>query len=114
MLVKSQGLIETKGKDVDIYIGSIGDEGFLKAQAVGFELRKSGICVEYDTLKRSVKAQLKYANKINAKFSVVIGENEIKTDCVNLKNMTESKQEEIKLSSLKEELFKRLGSASEN
>jgi len=110
LLVKSQKLIETKGKNVDIYIGSIGDEGFLKAQAVGFELRKSGICVEYDTLKRSVKAQLKYANKINAKYSIVIGENEIKADCVNLKNMTESSQEEIKLSLLKDEILKRLQS----
>lgn len=106
LLVKSQKLIETAGKKVDLYIGSIGEEGFLKAQAIGFELRKAGFCVEYDTLKRSVKAQLKYANKIGAKYSVVIGETEIQNDCVNLKNMAESSQREIKLSLLKEELSK--------
>ena len=108
MLVKSQELMESEGKNVDVYIGSIGDAGFKKAQAIGFELRKNGICAEYDTLKRSVKAQLKYANKINAKFSIVIGENEVLNDCVNLKNMQESNQEEIKLSMLKDELLKRL------
>ena len=108
MLVKSQELIESNGKSVDIYIGSIGNEGFLKAQAIGYELRKNGIRAEYDTLKRSVKAQLKYANKINAKYSVVIGENEVQNDCVSLKNMKESVQEEIKLSMLRDEILKRL------
>lgn len=105
MLVKSQELIKTKGKNVDIYIGSIGNEGFLKAQAIGFELRKVGINAEYDTLKRSVKAQLKYANKIDAKYSIVIGESEINNDKVMLKDMRESSQKEIKLSSLKETLI---------
>ncbi len=108
MLVKSQELIESNGKSVDIYIGSIGNEGFLKAQAIGYELRKNGIRAEYDTLKRSVKAQLKYANKINAKYSVVIGENEVQNDCVSLKNMKESVQEEIKLSMLRDEILKLL------
>jgi len=108
MLVKSQNLIKSDGKNVDIYIGSVGNEGFLKAQAIGYELRKNGIRAEYDTLKRSVKAQLKYANKINAKYSVVLGENEVLKDCVSLKNMRESSQEEIKLSLLKDELLKRL------
>ncbi len=108
MLIKSQKLIESNDKIVDIYIGSIGNEGFLKAQAVGYELRKNGIRAEYDTLKRSVKAQLKYANKINANYSVVIGENEVSNDCVSLKNMRESTQEEIKLSMLREEILKRL------
>lgn len=108
MLVKSQELIESNSKSVDIYIGSIGNEGFLKAQAIGYELRKNGIRAEYDTLKRSVKAQLKYANKINAKYSVVIGENEVQNDCVSLKNMKESVQEEIKLSMLRDEILKRL------
>ena len=56
----------------------------------------------------SVKAQLKYANKINAKYSVVIGENEVQNDCVSLKNMKESVQEEIKLSMLRDEILKRL------
>ncbi len=105
MLVKSQELIKTKGRNVDIYIGSIGDEGFLKAQSIGFELRKAGINAEYDTLKRSVKAQLKYANKIDAKYSIVIGESEINNDKVMLKDMRESSQKEIKLSSLKEMLI---------
>ena len=108
LLVKGQNLIQSQGKIIDIYIGSIGEKGFLKAQSVGYELRKAGICAEYDVIGRSVKAQLKYANKINAKFSVVIGESEIENDLVNLKDMAESCQTEIKLSGLKDELLKRL------
>lgn len=108
MLIKAQELMKPEGKNVDIYIGSIGDKGFLMAQALGYELRKAGIRAEYDTLKRSVKAQLKYAGKINAKYSVVIGENEISNDCIGLKNMRESSSEEIKLSALKDELLKRV------
>jgi len=108
MLIKSQGLFEMKRGAVDLYIGSIGAVGFAKAQAIGYNLRRAGVRVEYDTLGRSVKSQLKYANKINAVYSVIIGENEIKNDCVSVRNMSQSSQEDVRLSCIENEIIGRL------
>lgn len=97
-----------KTSDVDIFVGSIGEVGNKKAQAIGFELRKKGICAEYDTVGRSVKAQMKYADKIGAKYNIVLGDNEIETDTVRLKNMIDGEQNDIKLSEIINELKNRL------
>lgn len=91
----------------EVYIVYIGDNALIKAQQICFDLRKDGIKCEYDILKRSVKAQMKHSDKIGSKFTVVIGENEIETNSVNLKNMQLSEQTEIKLSELKNEILKR-------
>mgnify|MGYP005769151483 CR=1 FL=1 len=105
MLMEEQGLqIEEENRPL-IYIGSMGDEGFIKAQQISYSLRQKGIYVEYDIVKRSVKAQLKYADKINAKYVIIIGDNEIETDKVNLKDMDKSEQREIFLSSLEKEIL---------
>jgi len=84
----------------DIYIGSIGRKGFVKSQAVTLQLRKSGIVAECDTVGRSVKAQMKYANKIGAKYSVILGDDEVDNDSISLKNMETGEVEALKLSGL--------------
>ena len=84
----------------DIYIGAIGDRGFVKSQAVAYNLRKEGFKAECDTVGRSVKAQMKYANKIGAKYSVILGDREIDEDSVSLKNMETGDVQEIKLSEI--------------
>lgn len=89
-----------------VYIGSIGEKGALKAQEIGYDLRKAGIHAEYDTVGRSVKAQMKYADKIGAKYNVVLGDDEIANDKVRLKNMLDGEQREITLSAIEEELKK--------
>ncbi len=61
----------------DIFIGSMGNEGFIKAQTIVYELRKAKVKAEADTVGRSVKAQMKYANKIGAAYSMILGADEI-------------------------------------
>ncbi len=82
----------------DIFIGAIGEQALEKAHGLVYRLRKAGISAEADHLKKSVKAQMKYADKIGALYSVVLGEDEIDKDQVNLKNMKTREQQEIKLS----------------
>jgi histidyl-tRNA synthetase len=50
-------------------------------------LRKKGVFAENDVMGRSLKAQMKYADKIGAKYSVVIGDDEIANGKASLKNM---------------------------
>ena len=63
---------------------------------------------ENDHLDRSVKAQFKYSDKINAKFTIVIGDDELANDTATLKNMSTSEQTTIKLSEIVQELKSRL------
>ncbi|MBR4935180.1 MAG: histidine--tRNA ligase, partial [Anaerotignum sp.] len=63
-------------------------------------LRKAGIKADCDTVERSVKAQMKYANKIGAKYSVILGDSEIESGKVELKEMATSEKTEIALADL--------------
>ena len=62
------------------------------------ELRiKKDIIVINDTLKRSLKAQMKDANRLKAKYSIIIGEEELKRKIVSIKNMETGNQEELSI-----------------
>ena len=71
----------------DIFIGYRGEEAMLEAIKLVYNLRQKGISAETDHLQRSIKAQMKYANKINAKYSCIIGESELQEGSLKLKEM---------------------------
>ncbi len=100
LLLEKQNTAEQRYKKIDVYVGSVGDNGLKKSQAVVYQLRKNGLNAEGDILSRSVKAQLKYADKIGANFSTIIGDNEIENDCIKLKNMFTGTEYQIKLTAL--------------
>ncbi len=84
----------------DVYLGSIGNDANIKALELTTTLRTSGIFAECDIVGRSVKAQMKYANKINAKFSLVLGDNEIATNSVSVKAMATGESTTVSVSEL--------------
>ena len=71
----------------DIFIGYRGEAAMMEAFKLVHELRQEGISAESDHLQRSIKAQMKYANKINARYSMIIGESELEERSVKLKEM---------------------------
>lgn len=93
----------------DVYIGSMGEAGLLRAQALTFALRKSGVKADCDTVERSVKAQMKYANKIGAKYSVILGDSELESGKVQLKEMETGEAEEVAVADLVEILKEKCG-----
>ena len=70
-----------------LYIVTIGEEAKKFAANKLFDLRKKNIRCDTDYLNRSVKAQMREANKLNSEFTLVLGENEIKSGQVQLKKM---------------------------
>jgi len=78
-----------------IYIATIGEESKVFALKLLNILRSSGIKSETDYLNRSIKSQMKEANKLNAEYVLVIGEEEIKTRSANLKRMSDSIETDI-------------------
>lgn len=108
LVLESQG-IELPIEDVvDVFIASIGDNAKLKASKIINDLRKSNISADRDYMDRSLKGQMKYANKLNAKYTVILGDNEIESGKINLKNMKNSEQVEINLSNLYQRLKEEL------
>ena len=101
VMVAENGAKEYK-PERDIFIGSIGEVGMTKAAAIVYKLRQQGISAEGDLLGRSVKAQMKYANKIGAKFTVVLGDNEIEENKAVIKNMNTREQTEVNLDGILE------------
>ncbi len=93
-------------KTVDIYLGHIGEQADLFAQKLVLSLRKAGVSAERDYMSRSVKAQMKYANKIGAKHTLILGDDEIAAGKANLKNMETGETVEVALDSLAEILKK--------
>ncbi len=90
----------------DISISFIGDKARLYALGLAHNLRVNGIAVAIDTLNRNLKGQMKYANKLAARYSVVIGDNEIEKGVVTLKDMKSGEQKEINASDLTKEIKK--------
>jgi histidyl-tRNA synthetase len=93
----------------DIYFANIGEEAGIYTGRLVYKLRMKGFIAEKDLAGRSLKAQMKYADKLKARFSVVVGENEINTQNANLKNMQTGEQKEIDLNDL--ELYLSAGNA---
>ncbi|MBP3337502.1 MAG: histidine--tRNA ligase [Clostridia bacterium] len=82
---------------VDVFVASIGENADIFVQKLVYDLRNAGVKAERDYLGRSVKAQMKYANKIGAHFSFVLGDDDISSNKAVVKNMETGEQEEVSL-----------------
>lgn len=85
-----------------LYVGVLGKEARAKAYALVKRLREQGIIVETDYMDRSVKAQMKYANKIGAQNTVIIGSDELANNKAVIKNMENGEQTEVALDAIAE------------
>ena len=79
----------------DIYIASMGEAASVKACELAMRLREEGFFAQCDSMNRSLKAQMKYADKIGARYTLVIGDNELETGVAKLKNMATSQQIDV-------------------
>jgi len=95
--MEKEGIELVKKEPVALYIGILGKEARGRAYKLVRELREKGIIVETDYMDRSVKAQMKYANKINAQKTVIIGSDELEKNCARVKDMETGEQTEIAL-----------------
>ncbi len=97
LTMENQGAEFIEPETCDIYLASIGSKALVKTAVMAKELRNCGFYAEYDLVGRSLKAQMKYADKIGAKFSIVIGDDDIEKGFARLKNMTSGEIEELPL-----------------
>lgn len=94
-LMDEQGIGIEKPDTCDLYVASIGEQARIKSFNMVKEIRQSSLYAECDVVGRSLRAQMKYADKIGAKFSIVIGDSEVESNKAMLKNMQTGEKTEI-------------------
>lgn len=95
-------------KGIDIYIATIGEKAEFESFKIIKDLRENNISCDKDHIGRSMKAQFKYSDKVKARYTIVLGDDEIEKNIVKLKDMESSEQIEVKLSDIVKELKERL------
>jgi len=97
--LENEGLEPTK-QTLDVYIVPIGDNARRKALEIVASLRESNLSVDFDTMRRSLSKNLKYAASVNTKKVIILGERELSKGIVTVRDMISGEQKEIEIKSL--------------
>ena len=97
LVMEQQGCPFPEEEGCAIYIGSMGEQAALKAAELCAGLRAEGFYAECDTMGRSVKAQMKYADKLGARHSCILGGDELAAGAARVKRMDNGAAAEVKL-----------------
>lgn len=97
MLLEAQNAPFPQAAVPDLFIIALGEKATLKAVEIAGDMRAEGFEALIDLNQRSLRAQMKYADKLGAKFTVVIGDNEVEQGVARLKNMANGEETEIAL-----------------
>ena len=97
LVLEAQGIELPPEEKCNLYIVPAGENASLKAAELVTALRQEGVYALFDTVGRGIKSQMKYANKIGAEYVVVLGDNEIESGKVELKNMESGDVTEMSL-----------------
>ncbi len=97
LAMQEEGIESEKSKAPLLYIAPMGENASLRAAAIVKLLRDRGECAEFDIVGRSLKAQMKYADKIGAAYTLILGDSELESGHAKLKNMKDSSQADVDL-----------------
>ncbi len=110
LVIKAKGVALPSKGGCELYIAAIGQKASLKATEICSVLRADGFSAQTDICARGLKAQMKYANKLGARFSAVLGDDEIESGKARVKNMATGEETEILLDNISAELLKLINS----
>ncbi len=98
VLLLQQQEKDVAGEPLDLFVIGLGEESTRLGNRLSRELRKRGLSVAMDYEGRSLKAQMKQANKANTSYTLIIGEDELEAGKATLKNMNSQEQYDVELS----------------
>ena len=102
MILEKEGIEIPNEILFDLYIGARGEEAKLAAFTLANKLREVGIKTEVNHMGRSMKAEMKYDNKIGAAFTTILGDDELQNKVIKLKRMSDGEQFEVSLDHIEE------------
>lgn len=97
LLMEAQSCEFPEDARPDLFIAALGEKATLKAIDIAKDMRAEGYSCLYDLNSRSLRAQMKYADKLNAKYTIVIGDSEVEEGVAKLKDMQTGEETEIAL-----------------
>ena len=97
MVMEAQNALFPEAPVCDLYLVSMGEAAAQKCFALATALRDGGTTVECDIVGRSLKAQMKYADKLGARYTIVVGDNELETGVARMKDMATGESVEVPL-----------------
>ena len=108
LVMDKQGCDFLAPKKCDIYFATMGEPALEKAMKLSAQLREYGYFAEFDLMQRGLKAQMKYANKIGAAFTMVLGDNELAEGTAKLKEMESGEETKMSLDNKFETVFEEI------
>ena len=97
MVMKDHEINFDPPQNIEIFVASVGERAQREAVKICEVMRRSGISCECDISGKNLKSQMKYANKINATFAVVLGDEELENKRARIKEMAHGKETDIPL-----------------
>ena len=110
MACENEGVLDLADEEIDLYIVTLDKELKGKANELAVMLRRNNLKIDLDYLSRSVKAQMREANKYNSKYVLLLGGEEYKRGEIVLKDMKKGEQETIELEKIDSIINKTKGS----
>lgn len=109
MTLDELGLIPEFEKEYDLFIATLGQQAEITAFEIVDKLRQKNLVCDKDHVGKSLKAQMRYANDKNAKYTLMLGDNEMQTKKAILKDMRTSEQKEVDIDTFVEDFCKMTG-----
>ncbi|MGQ0794295.1 MAG: histidine--tRNA ligase [Deltaproteobacteria bacterium] len=100
-LLHEKARAEGFAKEADVFIAHIGGAAKDTAFTLAYELRKQGVYVDVDYEGKSLKSQLKRADKLGVKYAIIIGDDEISRGLAKVRDMRSGMEEELSLAAVK-------------
>lgn len=100
MALDEEGISLDVSEDFDLFVVTMGEDADRYAVKLINDLRRNGIKVDKDYLNRKIKGQMKQADRLNAKYTVVIGDQELENNAIGVKNMISGETENVQLDEL--------------
>jgi histidyl-tRNA synthetase len=97
LVLEAQGVDIPAGRPLDAYLIGMGEQAEAEVAKLLFQLRTAGLTAEKDYQGRKMKAQMKSADRMNARFVAILGEDELAKGVISLKNMTNGEQVQVEL-----------------
>lgn len=104
LALEKTGSVVPSGGKKGFYIASLGEKAFAEAFKIADRLRKSGFTAQIPGSAKSLKSQMREADRLGAKYVMIIGDDELAKGILQLKDMETGSQSEVKLAGLEDSL----------
>jgi histidyl-tRNA synthetase len=106
LTLEANGVVIPEPEGVDVFIAILGENGKKYGLSLLRELRRQGLRAEVDLLARNFKGQFKYSDRLNSRYTVMIGDNELEEGRLTIKDMSNSEQRTVDINVIMDELVK--------